>query len=272
MNRSMLAFIGIFAVVFIGAIFLLREFNPPRQPAPAVPALQAIQDNNAAKVAPPRPDPPRADPKPAIPKQPLVLGRWKVPAQLMEPDIRGDVRWLIDPAGPRVVVLSKSGAVAWDAASNQTGPTEPLAAQTIIRTAKNSNDRWVYQIISRKTGKKLLELPESPARAACFTPDGKRLIVIGNPSKYSAQTYIKIPSGETVTRPAYFYRNVRVFNIQTSEQLADFGARDKGLDDDIWAVAAAPDGKSFFVASRKELVQISFETAFQIPALPPASR
>lgn len=268
MNRSMLAFIGIFAVVFIGAIFLLREFN---QPAPPPPAPQAKVAGKPANDAPPQAEPPRADPRPAIPQQPLVLGRWEVPAQLMEPDIRGNVRWLIDPEGPRVVVVSKSGAVAWDAASNQAGPIEAPAPQTIIRVAKNRNDRFAYQVISQKTGKKLLELPESPTRAACFTPDGKRLIVIGSPSKYSAQTYIKIPSGETVTRPAYFFKNVRVFSIDDGEKLADFGARDKGLDDDIWAVATAPDGKSFFVASKKELLQITFETAFQIPALPPAS-
>jgi hypothetical protein len=130
------------------------------------------------------------------------------------------------------------------------------------------NGKAVCQIRDRKTKLLLLELKESPARTACITPDGERIIVVSRPSDYPRHYYVNPTKGVSVHEEEVF-KNIRVFDIATGKQLGEFGPRNHGMDDNAWAIAAAPDGQSFYLLTQRNLYKISFEKAFGVPPLPP---
>ena len=67
----------------------------------------------------------------------------------------------------------------------------------------------------------------------------------------------------------HVFKNIQVFDIASGKQLGEFGPRNHGMDDKAWAIAAAPDGKSFYLLTQRNLYQINFEKAFGLSPLPP---
>jgi hypothetical protein len=129
---------------------------------------------------------------------------------------------------------------------------------------------WVVEVRDRKTNRKLLEQKDMLIRDAHVTPDGHRLLLICKPGMYEGYQVIKIPSGESYWHPPEPVKNVRLYDITSGEERAKFWPGEYKLDDDVWAVAPAPDGKSFYLLTRKHLAQVHFEGAFDIAPWPPA--
>lgn len=264
MVRILLIGGGVFVAVFAGGFLVLQQVNgraaPPKPP-----------DDRIGKFDPNAPRPKAvaaaAEPPPA-PRPPLVLKRWPLPAGQTVPDRKGEITIVIDPTGPRVVTQTKEGAVAWDAETGARRPTARVESETTIQWGTGEDSKMVH-VRYRPTNQLLVSLREAPTRDACLTPDRRRVIVVGYPATYPAATYVQIPSGKSTTYPAHAFKNVRLFSIGGDDAVGELGLRDLGLDDDVWAVAVAPDGESFFLVNPVELLQLNFRRAFGVKPLPP---
>jgi hypothetical protein len=271
MHRSALGFAAAFVAIFAGGYVLIQRGD--NRPAPEL--NLAVNDGRNADPGEGRAEKPSekklvAD-KPTAVKSPLVLKRWPTPEWQKAPDQRGEISVVIDPRGPTVVTYWKSGAEAWDAVSGLALLPSRVEPGTSVRPHRKPDDRWAYQVRDRKTDRILLELPEAPTRDACWAPDGTRLIVVGFPAVYPKYLVLDTAGG-SYWHPAEFFKNVRLFDAASGEKIGEFGPKDHGLDDDVWAVAAAADGKSFFLLTKAHLLQVNFAGAFGIPALAPRSR
>ena len=205
--------------------------------------------------------------------EPLVLERWPMPPGQKAPDKKAGVMILINPRGPQVVTQSKAEAVTWDARTGTSRPRKPVEGpELIVEATTGPNGRLLCLIRERKSGDIRLELKERPTRLACWAPDGERMIVVGDPSVYRAYQTINIATGESRVHPERPVKNVSLFDLTTGKQLGAFAPKDYQLDDDIWAAAVAMDGASLFLATKDELLRVSFEVAFGVAPLPPLGR
>ena len=294
MTRSILIFIAVFAASFAASFVWVQRGKWLAALQGAVPQFKAV----AQVVSPdpvPREDlvpkvdvPPTRDfapqielpkielPKisepekmqePAAPKPRLLLNRWPMPRGTQDPEKLEGISMFVDPSGPSVVTQSKAGTLAWDAVTGRTRRV-PKMEQAVTIKHLLVDGKAVAQIRDRRTKQILLEVKESPARAACLTPDGKRLIVVGRPSDYPRYQTVNPMKGVTWHDEKVF-KNIRVFDIASSQMLGEFGPRNHGMDDESWAVATSPDGKSFFFLTKRNLFQVSFESAFGVAPLPP---
>lgn len=259
MNRSILLFAAIFAVIFGVALAMMTRGNGPAAPETR-PAEVAIPDKKE--------DQPKADEPPPAVLRPLIVNRWALPVDQKAPDQGRGISIMIDPGGPRVLTQFKTTANAWNPVTGATQTTAPLEPNTLIRNTLKDN-RPVAHIHDWKSNIKLLELRETPSRTTCQTPDGKRLIVILHPSTYSPYTTINIGTGETKEHAGEYLSNVRLYDIASGRQLGAFGPRNVGVNDDIWAVAASADGKSVFLVNKQDLVELDFQRTFRVAPLPP---
>jgi hypothetical protein len=274
MNRSIFAFVGIFAAIFAGSYMMMLQGKGKPQPVPVDQLASKDEKPKDEEKTKDKEEPKEAEKgkakEPARPAVdtggPLVLKTWNVPASLKRPDRDKGLEVIIDPIGPKIINQNRTAAVVWD---SETGVISKTARMTRGVTIENTkvNDRSAVKILDQNK-RELLVLKESPTRDACVTPDGGRVIAVGNPGMYSEYTTVEIPSGKTTVHPAEIINNVRLFEAG-GLPLAEWGPKRHKLDDDIHAVAMAPDGRSFFVLTKQKLMQISFAKAFNVQPLSP---
>jgi hypothetical protein len=274
MNRSIIAGV-LFLVVFGVGYLMMIMGKDTAAPAPRAAEFKLSEpDRDDAKPEAPEKatEKQKAEPKPPIAKGPLVLNRWPLPKGQKTPEKSQGISVLIDPNGPLVVTQSKSDAMAWDPTNGAVHKTARVAEATSIAHKTAANGRPASQIRDEKSGRMIVELIEKNPRDACVTPDGQRIIIVGYPGVYSAYDTVGVPSGARKHHEAEYVKNVELYDIETSLLIDHFCPRDFDLDDEIWAVAAAADGKSFFVVNKTHLIQFNFERAFGVAPLRPARR
>jgi hypothetical protein len=260
----LLAFLALIFVVTVSACFaLLQHLQRPMAHRPAINAPLIVNlarhdagaKPNPAPAAPPKPD----APKPAARPEPLVVNRWPLPSGQPLPDEKRGIRLAIQPSGPWVITQAPAAIVGYNPRTRQSRSMSMIEPDVSLHNM-TINGRWFVQIRNCKSNKPLLNLEEAPTRDVCLTPDWERLIVVGRPATYPAYQVINLQGGYTV--PEHAFKNVRLFDVATQARLAEFGPKDHGLDDDIYAVAPAPHGRTFFLATSRELLELSFATAF----------
>lgn len=273
MSRSISVFVVLLAVIFGGAFVWMKVKEGPA-PAPEVPAPKpatADASENDKKSEDKKPEGPKVAEPPPPPKVPLVLSRYPMPPGQGAPDKKEGTSLLINPSGPWIINQSKSGATYWNATTRASRRTARVPeTEPVVSTGLGPDGKLLSQVHDGRDKKKLLDLKETRARAACWTPDGRRLIVLLAPGMYPAYTTINVMTGETRERPPHPVKNILLYDVASRDKLGEFSPKEHGLDDDVWAVAAAQDGQSFFLATTKLLMQINFERAFDRRPLTPA--
>lgn len=274
MNRTIAISVVVFATIFAGALFWLKsqEAAPSDDPPPVKPPTDAAKaENQNKKEEEKQKEEAKADEPPPLRKLPLVFKRWPMPSGQKAPDKEQGTSLFINPDGPWVINQSKTGANYWNASTGQSRRTARIPeTEPMITTGLGPDGKLLSQVHDRRDNKKLLDLRETIARVACWTPDGRRLIVVLKPGMYPAYTTINVMTGETKERPPHPVKNLMLYDVASGDPLGEFSPKEHGLDDDIWAVAAASDGQSFFIASQKQLMQINFEKAFDRRPITPA--
>lgn len=288
MRSSTIIIIVVAAVVGGGLAVMRPKTEPTPEPGAAKPPNEAakVEDKPAEekkaedkKTADSKTEDKKTEDTKAVEtptaarKLPLVLKRWSMPRGQKAPDKNEGTSLLVNPTGPWIINQTKTGATYWNATTGEQRRTARVPeTEPVITVGLGPDGKTLSQVTDRRDNKKLLGLRETIARVACWTPDGRRLIVVLKPGMYPAYRTINVATGETKEKPPHPVKNIVLYDAVTGDCLGEFSPKEQNLDDDIWAVVPAADGQSFFIASQKELMQINFERAFERRALTPARK
>jgi hypothetical protein len=272
MSRSIISFV-LFAAIFGFCYILMQQGKAPPAPQPHAAEVKPPDkpdDNAEADPAEKKTEKQKADRKPAAAQLPIILKRWPLPQEQKAPDRSRGISIYIDPTGPYVLTESKTGTIVWDAATGATRSTSRVLSELAVSSKLGADHQPLTQIRNRNSGRMLVELKnKTEPRGVCLTPDGKRLIVVDYPDTKPAYDLINPMTGKTYHHDAEPSKNVELYDIADAILIDNFGPKDYGLDDNIWAVASAADGKSFFLVNKTHLIQVNFERAFGVAPLRP---
>ncbi|MFL5340091.1 MAG: hypothetical protein ACJ8F7_08060 [Gemmataceae bacterium] len=121
------------------------------------------------------------------------------------------------------------------------------------------------QVCEWRSGKRLLDLTAGNFNfsRACFTPDGKRLLV-------TRQATVEkwIIGGADGFRKEQYPNTVELYELATKKQLGHYETNEES----ITAIGISADGKTLALADRTVVTGVDFEAAFGVAPLSPVKR